>query len=747
MHNVTQEVLRMVPRLQYVSLFGVFALVCCGYIAPQDRRYLDYFLKLYSAKLFQKNNCSLISSSAVVSRQSIEKVEMVLTFYRVLPREQARELLVSVAEALVDAINSDEELIKRGLISRPFTVDQLILEIRTDNLYSANADVDAIRQIRLKSGIITYDRYLWSSILSAGSESFSEEYQYAMMLVGLPTTYDPRTRAEKYRIQNPELAPFEGVASAGELAGYKNPELCQRIPRPKPQAPKAPQNVMISCSNALDIVPDQVDSVEGTIEWVTPMVTKQVGNQADIAVPKQPIEQLPAPESAPQFTSEPDSKPASAPELDSLIEEAVSAIDRLFPSSTNQGKTIRQRIKNDEQRVWKEGAQEPSSFKAAKIPAQLIPLQGTSLQKPTTEKTTPSSAAPADGVPEQTSSYFFQERAQPFVAESITGGLFENEESSVSPFSQGMQPQQDFFEPTTAEYSNPTEVAGTSSKRWTHLYAPIAQCTPDHSQNRTHDSLSDRQSIHCEALAAPLLEDRDVRPVATDWKYLALTSAYEGVSTSQTAEISHSVYPSARSVSSRSLPLSEDGAQEQTPHFSTQPTQIQRNQMSRDWGYVPANLQEQENSSSRAMPISTIVYPSENSVAPSKIAVSSEGAHESFVQGSQIPATTVRDWGYLPVVLAQPERPATPADKMAMRDGNKLIAEVEPQEEVQDDPEMPSEDSDHEPTGFSDLSNHFSFSSSSSSDDKLLIADTDERDHRGVWSRLSHWWNSSSDQK
>lgn len=696
----------MVSRSQFISLLGVFAFVCTGYIAPQDRRYLDYFLKLYSAKLFQKNNCTLISSSAIVSKKSIEKVEMVLSFYRVLPRDQARELLVSVAEALVDAINNDQELIKRGLISRPFTAEQLSLEIRTDNLYSANADVESIRRIQLKSGVITYDRYLWSSILSAGSESFSEEYQYAMMLVGLPTTYDPRARAEKYRAQHPELASFDGVMSAGELAEYKNPELSQRVPRQKPQPPPPPKNVMVSFSNALEIQPEERSStfnnLDGNIEWIDSKINKREPEGLGVGFASQPVAPPVVPlESSIQESTTIPHTPAEAAKGQSKdsspIEEATSAIDKLFPTTkaaSASGRTLRDRVLNDTQRVWKDGAQSPASFKSPHVPSQLIPIQepAQGVEESVDSSNNPQSSA----VTGKEMSYFFKQGDGVPGCKSMKDGLFENTASSCDGFARQQTAQKEKFDSVTSVAFLEQPVASGSDKVGS---APLSwkQVPPS---SGDLDSMKRVARVRCEELRGPL-QDQEIQSTSSEWKYLAMTSSDEGITSPQAAQISHSVYPEQKEDVKRLLSCASEGV---SANFESgfdagfDHGFIANTTLKKGWGYMPADLVQGDSCPTRKQSISHVIYPVNNGQRVSHVAAGDEGAGESFEQKIAVTvpgAAAVRDWGYRPI---------------ASKDA--LIAEVEPEETVQDDPEMPSDDTEHEPTGFSDLSQYFSLGSS-----------------------------------
>ena len=194
------------------------ATLLCGYVAPEDRKYVDYFLKLHAADLFRSKSFLLDSSWGYVSRKGVERVDMRFSFYRVLTVNQARELIVAVAQELIEKINSDSEMRKKNILSAPFSVCQLHLEIRTDNALSRNSDVASIQRIILDRGTITYQSYPASQLLYGRSSVYKESYEQALMFLDLPTEFETSEKkteepSEKYipfsrRVESPEVAAF-----------------------------------------------------------------------------------------------------------------------------------------------------------------------------------------------------------------------------------------------------------------------------------------------------------------------------------------------------------------------------------------------------------------------------------------------------------------------------------------------------------------------------------------------------------
>ncbi len=317
---------RLKEALPVLCGICVSSLLLCGYIAPQDRKYLDYFLKLYSAELFRDKNFVLVSSYSYVGVKNIEQIDMILSCSKPLGRRQARELIVNMIDDIILAINEDENLKKRGFLARPFTVDRLTLEIRTDNVWSANIDVDTCKTIRLSNSKITYDTYPWSTLLSAGSESYTEEYQYARMLCGKHTEYTPPKRP-----YNPELLPYNAIVSE------ENPVPGTPMPsKPVRNASKAPMHVFVGAMDATNVAPAKVSESLGSIDWVAP--------------PSDVIEVPVQTEKFPQNTKDQD-----------YIKDIKGKLNELFPDGQPQQNSIRGKVQNGTLQIWKENPASPTA--------------------------------------------------------------------------------------------------------------------------------------------------------------------------------------------------------------------------------------------------------------------------------------------------------------------------------------------------------------------------------------------------
>lgn len=182
----------MMMRLAFSLICGIGLLFsfCCSSVLPKDKRYVDYFLHLHAAELFRTQSFVLKKSWAYVSQLRLERVSMSFSCYKVLTVNQARKLIVSLANGLLDKINSDTELRARHLVIAPFTVDRLRLEVKTENILSENADVASVRLIVLNGPEITYETYPISSIYSGGPTIYKETFEYALMQLDDPALLD-----------------------------------------------------------------------------------------------------------------------------------------------------------------------------------------------------------------------------------------------------------------------------------------------------------------------------------------------------------------------------------------------------------------------------------------------------------------------------------------------------------------------------------------------------------------------------
>ncbi|MGR3951757.1 MAG: hypothetical protein QRY74_02410, partial [Chlamydia sp.] len=175
------------------------SLVCSGYILPKDRRYADYLLKLEVAAISRMHAFRLVSSSAQVGQERLEKIDLRFSHHRILSQEEARALVVEVAEYLVKRMNSDTALKEKGFLSSPFDLHQLHLEIEMDNLISMNIDTLTIQRVILDNRSITYQTFKGSNLLYSRSSTFHETFQDALISLGRETTFDPSLDSENDR--------------------------------------------------------------------------------------------------------------------------------------------------------------------------------------------------------------------------------------------------------------------------------------------------------------------------------------------------------------------------------------------------------------------------------------------------------------------------------------------------------------------------------------------------------------------
>ena len=230
----------------------------CGYVPPEDRQYVDYFLKLQAADLFRTKAFTLDSCWAFVSTRQLERVEMSFTCSRVLSTNNARKLLVSVVKQLLAKINSDSLLKERRLVTIPFTAGQVYLEIKTDNIFSANAATNTVRRMLLNDGVITYQSYSASTLFCGPSYTFQETYEMALMLLDEPVEFEPGRETGTSTLCSPQM---KKEPSKTELAAAC-PEIDIEMPSKRQLSP--PEESVLGKPNgkSTSITFDQVNNLE-----------------------------------------------------------------------------------------------------------------------------------------------------------------------------------------------------------------------------------------------------------------------------------------------------------------------------------------------------------------------------------------------------------------------------------------------------------------------------------------------------
>ena len=226
--------------------------VLSGYVSPEDRKYVDYFLRLQAADLFRTRQFLLNSSWSYISRKQIERIDLSFTYFRSLTWDQARQLIVSVAMELVEKINSDSTMKAKHLLPEPFTLDQLALEIRTDNICSADADIVTIQRMCLNHGQLTYYSYPASALFYGRTTTYKESFQQALMLLDLPTEFD----SEASTLVAPKEAEQRVIEESQMPIMTPSPEEIQRavepadVPVMKPLM-KEPKRIDVEVENGL----------------------------------------------------------------------------------------------------------------------------------------------------------------------------------------------------------------------------------------------------------------------------------------------------------------------------------------------------------------------------------------------------------------------------------------------------------------------------------------------------------------
>jgi len=307
----------------------------CGYVAPQDRKYVDYFLKLQAADFFRSRSFLLNSSQAYVSRNGLERIEMRFSFYRALTVNQARELMVSVAQELVERINSDSEIRSRKLLTSPFHISGLYLEIRTDNVISKHADVESVQRITLNKGTLTYQSYPASELLYGRTSVYKESFEQALMFLDLPTEFDSeqvQTEAatEKY-------IPFSRRVEPAEVATFVVPQK-ETIRRSG-----EPSNMLgDDLPDDLDYTPIEVDSES------LPEATKAKLHGIEVT----PFPELKIPEPK---TPEPETLEPETSATDDIISEVGKVLSDTFPEVVEEASPQQESDQQHEEILPKQG--------------------------------------------------------------------------------------------------------------------------------------------------------------------------------------------------------------------------------------------------------------------------------------------------------------------------------------------------------------------------------------------------------
>jgi len=260
---------------------------------------------------------------------------MRFSFYRALTVNQARELIVSVAQELVERINSDSEIRSRKLLTSPFHISGLYLEIRTDNVISKHADVESVQRITLNKGTLTYQSYPASELLYGRTSVYKESFEQALMFLDLPTEFDSeqvQTEAatEKY-------IPFSRRVEPAEVATFVVPQK-ETIRRSG-----EPSNMLgDDLPDDLDYTPIEVDSES------LPEATKAKLHGIEVT----PFPELKIPEPK---TPEPETLEPETSATDDIISEVGKVLSDTFPEVVEEASPQQESDQQHEEILPKQG--------------------------------------------------------------------------------------------------------------------------------------------------------------------------------------------------------------------------------------------------------------------------------------------------------------------------------------------------------------------------------------------------------
>ena len=330
-------------------VFVLSLLVCasylCGYASPQDRQYVDYFLHLQAADLFRTKAFLLNWSCAYINVNSLQGVDFSFSCYRTLSLNEARSLLISVGEELVDKINKDPSIKERCLLPEPFTLSQLCLKIETENVFSAQADPETIRVMILDRGNITYESYRASTLFYGRTVTSRETLEMALMLLGKAPPFGkepgPTKAAEGtgFKASLPPKAPtprVEVAAPESSLQGSQPVRYVKEISPPS-EFPKADSDVPLSESTSVyweDTVPPEPQWIQQI--RATGGLASFTGSAAPSQTKEVPVERASGPSGTARWAeSEGLNAPAEPPKA---VPEEPAAAPRPLPPSPEPAK-------------------------------------------------------------------------------------------------------------------------------------------------------------------------------------------------------------------------------------------------------------------------------------------------------------------------------------------------------------------------------------------------------------------------
>jgi len=174
----------MQRKLRPLFFLTLSSFAFCSYVSQKDEHYFNYFLHREAAQLFHTKQFSLTKAKAVYGCDTIDKVYLSFSCFRMLGVKEARRLLLETVNEILDAINNDPLLIeKRMLRGGHFCVKDLYIEITSENIFSKDCDNStAMKHTCMKNAEITYTSYDSSPFYSYGVKEYKEPYSEAVLL-------------------------------------------------------------------------------------------------------------------------------------------------------------------------------------------------------------------------------------------------------------------------------------------------------------------------------------------------------------------------------------------------------------------------------------------------------------------------------------------------------------------------------------------------------------------------------------
>jgi|GEM_PF-4274009 len=163
-------------------------LLFSSYVSYQDKHYVDYFLRNYTAQLFRDKLYVVNSLNVYWNADKVERIKISFSVFQGLHKDAARDLVLGEARDLIERINNDPLMKKKRLLGDHFCIRKLDLELKFDNIIAGCFNSIIIRNVHFDGDTITYETYSETPYYSYGRQVIQESYHDALFLVkGAPT--------------------------------------------------------------------------------------------------------------------------------------------------------------------------------------------------------------------------------------------------------------------------------------------------------------------------------------------------------------------------------------------------------------------------------------------------------------------------------------------------------------------------------------------------------------------------------